>query len=217
MNMEKNILRANDVTSIYLCYIEDFQKRKLSVKIRFLDTKECYLATDDIPVNYNKPKRKLPAQIVAYTEDGIYRADVKIIDANISGTGVMYITERPSKWEYKQLRSGTRKKVEIPFCIKFSDGYEINAKTYDIAIGGLSFYPEQPIPDLYQKFSGTLSMEIPDNSNMNINSININVETKFVREHKDKNNPLDKRLVFKFIGLNQQDTISLKTYLINLL
>jgi hypothetical protein len=44
----------------------------------------------------------------------------------------------PKIWNFKQLRSGSRKLVELPVKIKFSDNVEISTVTYDIAIGGIS-------------------------------------------------------------------------------
>ena len=215
--MKTNILRNTKITSVYLFYIENYTKTKLKATIRFLDTKECYLATEiPLDLNFKKPKSKQPAEIIAYTEDGVYKAKVKIMDCNISCNELLYITELPSKWDYSQLRQSSRKEVRGDLNITFNDGYEINAQTYDISLGGISFYAEEPIKELYTKINGVLTLELPSNSYADINSLNIKTETRFSRIHRNKDDENDKRYVYKFIGISDEDLKRLKDYIIRL-
>ena len=214
--MQTNILKSSDVTSIYLIYTENYSRKKYSARIRFLDTKECYLSTD-VPANFTKPKKKQDAEIVAYTEDGVYRAQVKIMETTYNGMELMFITELPSNWKYTQLRQSTRKKVKGDVKITFNDGYSITAETYDISLGGASFYMETEIPDLYKKISGIITVDLPSNSYANINSTVIKTEAKFLRMHSNKNNTGDSRYVFKFLGLSDSNYMQLKNYLIRLM
>ena len=214
--MQRNILRSSDVTSIYLIYSENYSRKRLSTRISFLDTKECYLASD-IPNLFKKPKKNQEAEIVAYTEDGVYKANVKIKDCVMSGNEILYITQLPSTWNYLQLRQSSRKKVEADFCIDFNDGYKINSQIYDISLGGISFYASEPILDVYTKVSGVISFELPSNSYVDIASLPIKVETRFSRWHKNRNNINDQRYVYKFLNMPPELQSDLKKYLIRLL
>lgn len=214
--MQTNILKSSDVTSIYLIYTENYVRKKYSARVRFLDTKECYLSTE-IPANFTKPKKKQDAEVVAYTEDGVYKAQVKIMDTTYSGQELMYITELPAQWKYTQLRQSTRKKVSAPFKMTFNDGYSLEAEIYDISLGGISFYLDSDISDLYKKLNGIIKIELPSNSYANINTTIIKTEVRFLRMHTNKNNPNDSRFVYKFLGLTDNNYMDLKNYLIRLL
>ena len=42
--MQQNILRESNVTKIYLIYVDNGARKKMPVKLRFMDNKECYFA-----------------------------------------------------------------------------------------------------------------------------------------------------------------------------
>lgn len=213
--MRNNILRNSDVVSVYLFYEEKDCKTKLKAAIRFLDTKECYLATE-MPMQFVKPKRKQPAEVIAYTEDGVYRSSVKIVDCNVTGHELLFTTELPSQWNYTQLRRSSRKQISADFTIAFNDGYQIKATTYDISLDGISFYADEPIKDLYTKITGILTMNLPSNSYVDVGGLNIKTEAKFLRMSKNKEKLEDKRYVFKMIGLSEESSRQLKNYLLRL-
>lgn len=214
--MQTNILKSSDVNSIFLVYTEKYSRKKFQATLRFLDTKECYLSTA-VPIGFEKPKRKQDAEIVAYTEDGVYKTSVKIMDTSYNNQEVMFITQLPSEWKYTQMRQSTRKKVKAPLKISFNDNFTINAETYDISLGGASFYTESEIPELYKKIPGIIKIELPSNSYVDISSTNIFAETKFLRMHNNKKKPDDKRYVYSFINLDDAQYLSLKNYIIRLL
>ena len=66
--MQHNILRDSNVTKIYLMYIDGGARKKIQVKLRFMDSKEGYFAAPT-PRGFVKPKRKIPAELNVYTTE----------------------------------------------------------------------------------------------------------------------------------------------------
>ncbi len=211
--MRKNLLRDPNVSSMFIAYTSENKKYKKPARVFFFDTEECYFATE-ISLDFNKPKKKTPAEIIVYTEEGVYRSKVKIMDTSVSGFDLLYITELPKQWSYAQLRTSTRKAVSIPFIIKFNDGFEINTTTYDLALGGISFYSNKPIPDNYTKFHAELTMKLPDIPSIKFESKVMDCVSKFLRIHKTSGETGEDRYVFKFINLSESDKLFLKNFLI---
>lgn len=210
--MQQNILRESNVTKIYLIYVDNGARKKMPVKLRFMDNKECYFATPT-PNGFNKPKRKSPAELKVYTKDGVYQAQVTLIDSNMSLSEIMYEVSIPSRWDFIQLRSSTRKKVELPLKISFNDGFSIETKTHDLSLGGISFVSNKPFSSIYKKISGILTLELPKNTLQNFPDGQMSVETKFVRE-TPYGNFGEMLYSFKFIGVKLEDEDILKNFLL---
>ena len=215
--MQQNILRNTSVTKIYLIYLDKNNiKKKEAVKLRFMYNKECYFAAP-MGANFEKPKKKTQAELVVYTEDGIYKASILIKDANLSLRDIIYTVTLPLKWDFIQCRSSSRKMVELPLSIKFNDGYIIEAVSYDLSTGGVSFFSKQNIPSIYKRFSGTLTLELPHDLIINFPEGKLITEAKFVREKSEIENHYGEVLyIYKFISLNDDAQMILKNYLMKL-
>lgn len=212
--MQQNILRESNVTKIYLIYKDNGMRKKYAVKLRFMDNKECYFATD-LPIQFSKPKRKTPIELNVYTIDGIYKTEITLIDTSVSLNEVLFEVSIPKKWNFIQLRQSTRKEIQLPLTITFNDGFTINATTIDLSLGGVAFYVQQDISSIYKKLSGILTLELPKNTIINFSEGKLVVETKFVREKLliDEGKIL---YSFKFIGISLEDETVLKNFLIGL-
>lgn len=211
--MQQNILRESNVTKIYLIYTDNGMRKRLPVKLRFMDHKECYFATP-ITIDFRKPKRKIQAELKVYTIDGIYKSQIVLLDTNMAQNEVMYEVSIPSKWDFVQLRSSTRKEIELPLKIAFNDGFVIETTTQDLSLGGVSFITKQPISGIYKRISGILTLELPKNTIINFPDGILNVETKFVRESSES---YDGTLYsFKFLGLKPEDEEILKNFLLHI-
>lgn len=212
--MQHNILRDSSVTKIYLIYTDAGAKKRVQVKLRFMDAKECYFATPT-PRGFSKPKRKISAELNVYTTDGVYKSNVTLLDSNMSLNEVMYEVSIPSKWDFIQLRLSSRKEVELPIKIAFNDGFMIDTTTHDISLGGISFISKNSINSIYKKISGILTLELPKNVLINFADGKMTTETKFVRE-AEANDFGEILYSFKFCSLKPDDEEVLKNYLLRL-
>ena len=214
--MQHNILRDSNVTKIYLIYVHNGARKKETVSLRFMDNKECYFAAPT-PVKFDKPKKKIPAELNVFTTDGVYKTKVTLIDTNMSLREVLYEVSIPKVWDFIQLRNSSRKLVELPVSIKFNDGFTINATTYDLSLGGISYYTKDTVSSIYKKISGILTLELPKDTLINFPDGKMTVETKFVREKSGDEDHFGEQLViFKFIGITPDDEMVLKNFLIKL-
>lgn len=214
--MQQNILRDASVTKIFLIYVENGSRKKMEVSLRFMDNKQCYFSTSTINL-FQKPKKKLDAELKVYTIDGVYTTKVKLLDSNVSLKEIMFEVSVPKTWDYVQLRSSTRKNIELPLTIKFNDGFEIQAQSYDLSLGGISFFSKEEINSIYKKISGILSFELPKNTIINFPDGKMTTEAKFVREVRDMEDHFDEKLyIFKFMSVSLEDKEVLKSFLIRL-
>lgn len=214
--MQHNILRESNITKIYLIYVNNGAKKREAVKLRFMDNKECYF-TASVPIKFEKPKKKIPAELNVFTPDGVYKTKVTLLDTNVSLRELFYEVSIPKTWDFIQLRKSTRKLVELPVSIKFNDGYTIETTTYDLSLGGISFFTKEPISSIYKKISGILTLELPKETFINFPNGKLMVETKFVREKSNIEERFGEQLViFRFIGLTPDDEMVLKNFLLKL-
>ena len=214
--MQQNILRDSNITKVYLLFVDGGARKRLEVKLRFIDKTVCYFATP-IPMNFSKPKKKIPAELNVYTSDGIYKTKITLIDCNASLREVLYEVSLPKIWDYIQLRSSTRVPIELPFSIKFNDGYEVTGHTCDLAVGGFSFFSTESIPSIYKKIMGILTLELPKDNIINFPDGKMIAETKFVREKSEIENHFGETLyIYKFLNLPQDGEMILKNYLIKI-
>ena len=212
--MQHNILRDSNVTKIYLMYVDAGARKKIQVKLRFMDTKECYFATPT-PRGFVKPKRKIPAELNVYTTDGVYKTKVTLLDSNMSLNEVMYEVSIPNKWDFVQLRSSSRKEVELPIEITFNDGFKITTNTLDLSLGGISFVSKNSFNSIYKKISGILTLKLPQNTLINFPDGTMTTEAKFVRE-SEPNDFGEIIYSFKFCSVKPEDDEILKNYLLRL-
>ncbi len=212
--MQHNILRDSNVTKIYLMYVDAGARKKIQVKLRFMDTKECYFATST-PRGFVKPKRKIPAELNVYTTDGVYKTKVTLLDSNMSLNEVMYEVSIPNKWDFVQLRSSSRKEVELPIEITFNDGFKITTNTHDISLGGISFVSKNSFNSIYKKISGILTLKLPQNTLINFPDGTMTTEAQFVRE-SEPNDFGEIIYSFKFCSVKPEDEEILKNYLLRL-
>ncbi len=212
--MNTNIFRNTDITKIYLFYVDGGIKVKTEVKMRFMDQKDGYFSAT-LPPNFKKPKRKISAELKVYTSDGVYQSNVTLIDTTTSINDVLYQISFPKKWELIQLRSGTRKHVELPFKIQYQDGYSLEGTTHDLAIGGISFINNLQMSSIYKKIPATITLEFPQNLIINFPDRKLETEVMFVRENKYDN--FDNKLYsYRFKSLSQDAIDIIKAFLIKL-
>lgn len=215
--MQTNILRGSNITKIYLIYTNSKKlKKRVNVKLRYMGDKECYFS-GSIPVGFEKPKRKSPVELIVYTSDGIYNTTVKILDSNLNVNEVMYQLEIPKTWRFSQLRSGSRRVVALPGCLKFNDGTEISFETTDLSIGGFSFTTKEKIPSIYQRFSCICTLEFSKELIINFPDCKLETEVKFVRSKDSIDDNLDVSFfALKFVNLADESKMILKNYLLGL-
>ena len=213
--MQRNILRNSDIEKIYISYEDKISKKKFNVKLRFMDDKECYFAMAFFP-EFVKPKRNTKAVISAYTEDGVYTSDVRINEATLSMDDLLFVVTLPKEWHFKQSRQSTRKLHELPYSIKFNDGFELKGTTYNISTGGISFVTTQTISSIYERIPGTLTLELSGNIIEAGELSNLNVEVRFVRKQINFDEFVSDKIlyVWKFSNISEQQQEFLKSYII---
>ena len=215
--MQENILKTSNVTKIFLKYLDGKNyKRKEEVSLRYMDNKSCYFSGASIS-NFNKPKWRAKAEIVAYTPEGVYSSIVIIRDTEYTLKNILYKVDLPKTWKFTQLRSGSRKKISLPLIVRFNDGLEINTTTYDISIGGFSFLNNQELNTIQTRFSCTCQIQFPRENLINFPDGILQTDAKYVRQKRIKegyNIDEEKLLCFKFVNLSPNDTVILKNFLI---
>ncbi len=215
--MHENILRDSLVTKIFISYTEGSKKQVMRLKLRFMDNKQAYFSAVT-PENYEKPNKKLPAEIKIYTVDGVYKTDVTINDASVTYSEIFFEVSLPKVYEFIQHRSSSRNRTELPVNIKYNDGFEINATTYDLAIGGLAFYSKEQFSSIYKKLPAILTLTLPTTIWTKAEEPKIVVETVFVRERQedsDEEHFGEHLFSYKFVNLPKEAEKTLKNFLIN--
>ena len=215
--MQNNILKDSNIAKIYIIYtLPNGVKKRVSVKLRYMAAKECYFVGSIMP-NFVKPKRKSPLEILVYTTDGIYRTNVKILDANLNLNEIMYQVEIPKSWTFTQLRQGSRKSVSLPGTLKFNDGYELHFETFDLSVGGFSFLTTEKISTIYQRFSAIGTLEFPSDLFLNFPDKKLVTEVKCVRSQDEIEGEFGKTFyAWKFVRLTPDEVMILKRYLLRL-
>ena len=75
----ETVLKNPDITKVYLSFLDKGKKFKYETQVRFVDAKESYLAIST-PVDFEKPTRRIPVEVVVYTPDGVFKANTVIFN-----------------------------------------------------------------------------------------------------------------------------------------
>ena len=217
--MQQNILKASNVTKIYLTYVDGKNYRKKEeVKLRYIDNKSCYFVGPTI-INFNKPRWRTKTDIVVYTPDGVYTATVILRDAEFNLNNIYYKVDVPKTWKYTQLRAGSRKEVKLPLKLKFNDGLEIDGETLDLSVGGFSFVSRQELSTVHMRFACNCQMFFPKDMTINFPDGILEVDAKYVRSKAITDNyELEghKVLSFKFLNLTTDYEMIIKNFLMKI-
>ena len=208
--MNTNMLKNPRITSINLLYFDGTKHLHFPVSIRFSDDKESYLATE-LSEKFIKPKKNTVATIILYTNAGVYTGTTKIFDTTLSSfSQITFSVNTPQKWNFKRLNLVVRKKLKLPFCIKFNDGYEIKGITYEMSEEDMTFKVKDDIPDLYTRFTAKLTVELQEGENAD----KMYADVKFSKTEEDTNfNNGEKFYIFKIVDISSADLILLKNIL----
>ena len=209
-------LKSGDAM-VYLFYMVKGVRKRFQVALRYMDKKECFFS-HGFNINFEEPKDKIPATIIAYTKEGVYSANVKLLTTSISTREILYNLTMPSKWDFKQLRGSTRKECNLPLIIRYDDGMEITSVTRDISLGGVSFIQDEEIPSIYESKICELELELPDDLAVNFPGNKLVTPAKYTRKKSRKNEYGSEYTIvaYKFLGLNSQEKIIMKNFLINI-
>ena len=216
--MQQDILKNSNFNKIYFCYVDGKNiQRKITVTIKYMDTKSCYFV-GEIPVNFTKPKWRTKAEIIVYTTNGKYSTTLIIRDTNFSLQEVVYKVDLPKAWSFSQLRAGTRKKLELPVKIKFNDGLEIEAKTFDVSVGGFSIITKENLSTIHTRFASNCKILFPNDSTLNFPDDILESDCIYVRMKNNINMEFsgsanDKLICFKFLKLSSEKLLILKKFL----
>lgn len=218
--MQENILRNSNVTKLYIEFPDGKNyKRKELVAVKYIDNKSCYFSGPTPTSQFTKPKWRTKANIIVYTPDGVYKTTVIIRDVDFSLNGVLYQLDLPKNWEFKQLRAGSRKKVKLPLTIKFNDGLTIETETFDLSIGGFSFFGEHNFSTLHTRFAANCKIIFPNDLIMNFPDKTLEKDCLYVRKKviTDDFERMNQNLYcFKFLKLTPDETMILKNFLLKL-
>lgn len=215
--MQHNILKDSGVVKIVIVYMVAGVRKRLQVKMRFMDKKECYFSAPNN--SFIKPKNKTNVEIACYTPDGVYRSNVTLLDTVLSMQEVLFSVSIPYIWKLSQMRMSSRKKVELPVTIHYNDGFEISATSHDVSLGGVSFYTNQPIPSIYKQLTAALTLRLPKGTIIDFSNGKMVCEAKYQREKdSDVLGFMDSSTmyVYKFLTMANDDIVVLKNFLINL-
>lgn len=210
--MDINILKRKNLVAIYLVY-RDRIKKMVKVDVHFIDKDVCYLETDLWDNNLRKPRNNQKAEILAYTMNGLYIGNTKIVDTTVTLPKVMFTVENPKKWNYTKTRSSVRKIISLPFTIKYNDGYEIKANTIDISLGGITFaLTDEPILPMYYNFNGEIEIDLSNSEiSAEVGTV-LKSEVKYLREMSTKK---ASTYVYRFISMDSHYINILKLLLKN--
>lgn len=210
--MESNVLTSSDVSTIFLVYIDNHSRRKISVNVNFIDSSECYLSSSILP-QFEKPKQNIPADIMVCTPTGIFKAKTTLQDVTVNLNNIIYKLIVPQNWNFSQFRRSTRVQSSLSFNVKYNDGFEIGGNTYDVSLGGISFLANTRINSIYKKLKGVIKIQVPVDASDNPSVRNVECTCSYVRENDNfKDNKT--LVIYKFEYLTDAQQTALKNYLI---
>jgi len=217
--MTHKILKNPNILKIFLIFQDGKNnKRKESVKIKYIDEKHCYFTGESIQ-NFSKPKWRAKADIIIYTPNGTYSANVIIRDTSFSLKEMMYKLDIPKEWKHTQLRAGSRKAILLPIVITFSDDTEIQTETFDISVSGFSILDKQVLNSIQTRFPCSCSIQFPVSTIINFPEGILTTSAKYIREKPIIDNfelRDHKQLCFKFTALSPEESLILKNFLMSI-
>lgn len=207
--MEGNILLDSNISKIILSYSEHGIEHKYTTAIRNMDSKNCYLAILS-ETDFVLPTKKTKAQLIVYTSAGVYIGNTEILGTKTQNNEIHFQISIPAKYDSIQCRSSERIHTEFPVSIKYDDNFVINSTSYDLSMGGFTFYLKEEIPSAYKKLNPIVKIQFPANLMLDFHHGQLIAETKYLR----KLTVADKDLyAFKFVGLQNHDKYALEQYL----
>ena len=159
--MKQDFPKISEIQNTYLAYEYNGSTLLLSAKLRFVDEDTCYMDVSRTQV-MDKPKDKTKAKLTIYSKKGIYKADVQIQSTLFSLNDVSYEVNVPKHWEITQMRASERKIAQANVIVKYADGYELQAETYDISVSGVSFYTKEVVTSLYKQLPCSIQISFSD-------------------------------------------------------
>ena len=198
----ESILRNPDISKIYISYLDKGKRVKYEVAVRFADSKEIYVAMPSM-MNFEKPQKRIPIEIVTYTPEGVHKGNAVLSDVEVTIAETMFILNAPQAWKYTQMRLNTRKLANIKITLSFNDGFKIEAPSYNISLGGISFFSKEKLSSIYTKLPCQLTLDIPILDLDLFPDGTYTVTGRFVREKEkpDEFHQFEILYVFKFVGL----------------
>lgn len=217
--MQQEFLRSGLISKIIFIYVNGAGlKKKEVVELAYMDKKYCYFRATNT-LNFQKPKWRAKADIIAYTPEGVYETNVIIRETTYSQSEILFEVDIPKTWNFKQLRAGSRKPVELPLNIMFADNVEIEGVTKEISIGGFSLLIKHNLTSVQKSFPSKCSIQFPKDLILNFPDGVLNTEIKYVR-HKTVTDEYDYEgysvVSFKFLKLTEDQKMIMKAYLMKL-
>lgn len=217
--MQHDILKSNLVTKIMFTYVDGIGLRKKEqVTLSYMDKKYCYFKSQNT-INFHKPKWRTKANITVYTPEGVYETTLIIRDTSYSQHEILFEVDLPKTWSFKQLRAGTRKDVELPLYLRFSDGVEIEGNTREMSIGGFSFISNHTLTSVQKGFPAEVCIQLPKDLIINLPDGKLETQVKYVR-HKALADNYEQSgfsaISFKFTNLTEEQKMVLKSYIMKL-
>ena len=202
--MKKNLLKEKNV-KIVLTYNDNNSINSYPVSVRFQDDKECILSTE-LRANFHKPKPKTKAVIEGKTKDAVFKSDVVVNDCSASLNDLTIFVKLSNVWNISELRGNIRLKIDLPFRIKYKDGFEIATVTADISSGGFKFYSDIYLSDEYKTSVTEVTIKLPNGENFTAN-------TKYLRSDESDIFNSEKAIVYKFINLSMSQSMILNNFI----
>ena len=201
--MRNNLLKSINIIKAVISYNVKDDIVKKNVRLKYVDDTECYFIADFL-AGYQKPTKKLQANLTIYTADGIYKTKLMINNVDVSLKEIFFTCDVPRDWEFIQMRRGGRKALSIPFKIEYNDGYVIEAKTFDLAPGGFAFITEENIGPIYRKVPANVTMQFEQGLSADLPDGKFTSSVVFVREIDavTVENPKEKRYAYRFANLS---------------
>ena len=207
MVVQQDLLTKAEVQEIFLIFIDrKGGQKRTAVKFKFADKSSVYLSLELTP-DFIKPKKGIPAELQVFAPSGIYRASVILKDTETTSREVFYVISQPKEYRVEQRRKSARIVCEAPFSIKY-DEFEIKALSYDLSLGGVAFYYNEGIPDIYKRFPVELTLYLPEDEMNGIYDSPISCQARFVRGK-------EKFFAYEFLNLNSECRLILKNWLLN--
>lgn len=194
--MFNDFFNNNEIIKISLKYTINNNLKKIFVDLFFEDSKLLYFTPSNGSVSLSdKISKKINAELVVYTQNGLFVANVVIKESNYSiDSGYQYIIVPPKKFDFIQLRLSNRENFVVPIKLMLEDEIIVDTVSLDFSTNGVAFLINNPLAPVYKKF--------PCNMQINLFDLTLDLTVKYVREMRDLESFGDNILcAFKFLNL----------------